>query len=54
MNGILSEFLSKENLALFGVSILFLWRVIDAIIKVRKRRKYELEKLAFEMAKIKL
>jgi hypothetical protein len=42
---------SKDNLALFGVTLLFLWRIIDFFIRQSKKRENDLEKLAFEMAK---
>ena len=47
------DFLSKENLAIIGVIVLFIWRTIDALLKIKKNRRHELEKLAFDMAKIK-
>ena len=48
------DLLTKENFAVLGVAILFIWKIIDAILKLMKKREHELEKLAFEMAKIKL
>ena len=47
------DFLTKENIAIIGISILFIWRVIDFFVRLGKRRKHELERLAFDMAKIK-
>jgi hypothetical protein len=44
-------FFTKENLALAGVVSLFVWRILDFIIRQNKKRENELQKLAFEMAK---
>ena len=42
---------TKENIALFGVIALFLWRVLDFFFRLRKKKESELQKLAFDMAK---
>jgi hypothetical protein len=47
----ITEYFTKENIALGGVLILFLWRIIDFFIRMKKKRESEIEKLAFEMAK---
>lgn len=48
------EFITKENLALAGVTALFLWRIVDALIKLRRKEASETDKLAFDMVKAKL
>ena len=45
------NYFTKENIALFGVGALFLWRIIDFIIRQKKKRETDLQKLALEMAK---
>lgn len=50
----LEELLTKENLAIAGVAILSLWRVIDSFIKLHKKEASETDKMAFDMAKTKL
>ena len=47
----LDNLFSKENIALFGVLTLFLWRIIDFILRQKKKRENDLQKLALEMAK---
>ena len=47
----ITEYLTKENIALGGVIILLLWRIVDFFIRMKKKRESEIEKLAFEMAK---
>jgi len=47
----ITEFFTKENIALGGVIILLLWRIVDFFIRMKKKREAEIEKLAFEMAK---
>ena len=46
--------LTKENLAIVGVIVLFLWRVLDSFIKLHKKEASETDKMAFDMAKTKL
>lgn len=48
------DLLTKENITLGLVVFLFIWRIIDAILRFHKGRRHELEKLAFDMAKIKV
>ena len=43
--------LTKENLTLLGVIALFLWRIVDFILRQKKKRETEFQKLAFEMTK---
>ena len=43
--------LTKENIALIGVIALFIWRIIDFLIRQKKKRETDREKLAFDMAK---
>lgn len=50
----LKNILSKENLAITGVIILFLWRVIDSFIKLHKKGVTETDNMAFDLAKAKL
>lgn len=50
----LQQLLTKENLAIAGVVVLFLWRVIDSFIKLHKKEASETDKMAFDMAKTKL
>lgn len=50
----LKNILSKENLAITGVVILFLWRVIDSFIKLHKKGVTETDNMAFDLAKAKL
>jgi hypothetical protein len=47
----LEPLLTKENVALALGSALLLWRVIDVFIRMRKKREYELQKLALEITK---
>ncbi|MGD1046975.1 MAG: hypothetical protein ABR936_16855 [Bacteroidota bacterium] len=47
----LENIFTKENLTLIGVVALFVWRIIDFIIRQKKKRENDREKLAFEMAK---
>jgi hypothetical protein len=42
---------TKENFALLGVAALFLWRIVDFILRQKKKKEAELQKLAFDMAK---
>lgn len=49
-----SELLTKENLAIVGVVILFIWRVTDSLIKLYKKEASATDKMAFDMAKTKL
>ncbi|MDP3014896.1 MAG: alpha/beta fold hydrolase [bacterium] len=49
-----NNILSKENLAITGVVILFLWRVIDSFIKLHKKGVIETDNMAFDLAKAKL
>jgi len=46
--------LSKENLAITGVIVLFVWRVVDSFIKLHKKEASETDKMAFDMTKAKL
>jgi hypothetical protein len=42
---------TKENFALLGVVALFLWRIVDFMLRQKKKKETELQKLAFDMAK---
>jgi hypothetical protein len=45
------DLFTKENFAIAGVIVLFIWRIIDAFIRQKKKKESELQKLAFDMAK---
>jgi hypothetical protein len=47
----IEELLTKQNLALLGVISLFLWRIVDLILRQKKKKETELQKLAFDMTK---
>jgi hypothetical protein len=47
----IEQLFTKQNLALLGVLALFLWRIIDLIIRQKNKRETELQRLAFEMVK---
>ena len=53
-NTMIEELFTKQNLALIGVIALFFWRIVDLIIRQKKRREAELQKLAFDMAKFRI
>lgn len=46
------DFFTKENIMLIMIVVLFLWKVVDFVIKIIKKREHERERLAFDMAKL--
>ena len=50
----LQELLTKENLTLAGVAVLFLWKIIESVIKLYKKEASQTDNMAFDLAKTKL